>query len=73
MSAFDVILAFELVLVLVLDVVVDTLDRLESSAERQQRFVADASHELRSPLTGMRSHLEVDLQHPEEADWRASH
>lgn len=38
-----------------------TLDRLEGAIRRQQRFVADASHELRSPLTRIRSELEVDL------------
>ena len=37
------------------------LDRLESSNERLQRFVADASHELRSPLTRIRTTVEVDL------------
>jgi signal transduction histidine kinase len=37
------------------------LDRLESSNARLQRFVADASHELRSPLTRIRSSVEVDL------------
>ncbi len=37
------------------------LDRLESSNDRLQRFVADASHELRSPLTRIRSTVEVDL------------
>src|SRR5690606_33140564 len=31
------------------------LDRVEDAARRQQRFVADASHELRSPLTRIRS------------------
>ena len=29
----------------------ETLDRVEDAVRRQQRFVADASHELRSPLT----------------------
>ncbi len=43
------------------------LDRLHASSERQRRFVADASHELRSPLTRMRSELEVDLAHPATA------
>ena len=36
------------------------LARIESGHHRQQRFVADASHELRSPLTRIRGHLEVD-------------
>ena len=38
-----------------------TLDRLDCAIRRQQRFVADASHELRSPLTRIRAELEVDL------------
>jgi len=49
------------------------LDRVEESHRRQQRFVADASHELRSPLTSIRSELEVDLAHPERADLAATH
>jgi signal transduction histidine kinase len=48
------------------------LGRLEDATERQRRFVADASHELRSPLTGIRAQLEVDLAHPEHADWQAT-
>ncbi len=35
------------------------LDRLSRSRARQQAFVADAAHELRSPLTSMRTQLEV--------------
>ena len=44
------------------------LGRLQESAERQRRFVADASHELRSPLARMRAELEVDRAHPRSAD-----
>ncbi|MEI6363980.1 MAG: HAMP domain-containing sensor histidine kinase [Actinomycetes bacterium] len=35
------------------------LGRLEASASTQRRFIADASHELRSPLTSMRTSLDV--------------
>jgi signal transduction histidine kinase len=48
------------------------LVRLEDATDRQRRFVADASHELRSPLTGIRAQLEVDLEHPELADWQTT-
>lgn len=44
------------------------LERLESSAARHQRFVEDASHELRSPLARIRAELEVDIAHPETAN-----
>jgi signal transduction histidine kinase len=44
------------------------LGRLQESAERQRRFVGDASHELRSPLARMRTELEVDQAHPGSAD-----
>lgn len=50
-----------------------TLRPVEVANRRQQRFVADASHELRSPLTRMRSELEVDLAHPGTADLAATH
>ncbi len=35
----------------------DMLDRLESSATAQRRFVSDASHELRSPLATVRTSM----------------
>ena len=43
----------------------DMLERVDDAAQRQRRFVADASHELRSPLTRIRTELEVDLAHPD--------
>ena len=49
------------------------LARVEDAALRQRRFTADASHELRSPLTRMRSELEVDVAHPSSADLAATH
>ena len=33
------------------------------------RLVADASHELRSPLTSLRAQLEVGLSRPDRTDW----
>jgi signal transduction histidine kinase len=51
----------------------DMLDRVEDAQVKQRRFVADASHELRSPLTNMRSELEVDLAHPDRADLASTH
>jgi heavy metal sensor kinase len=38
------------------------LDRLAEHLEQQRTFVANAAHELRSPLTAMRTALEVTLE-----------
>jgi signal transduction histidine kinase len=46
----------------------DMLARLQTSRDRQQRFVSDASHELRSPIATIRHELEVALANPEGVD-----
>lgn len=45
------------------------LDRLEAASNRQRDFVADASHELQSPIAALRAQLEVSLAHPDATDW----
>ncbi len=43
------------------------LDRLESGVRAQRQFLDDAGHELKTPLTVLRGHLElVDVGDPEE-------
>jgi signal transduction histidine kinase len=43
------------------------LGRLEGAQLRQRRFVADAAHELRSPVASIRQHAEVARAHPERS------
>jgi signal transduction histidine kinase len=43
----------------------EMLARIEAGHDAQQRFIGDASHELRSPLTTIISALEVAVAHPE--------
>ncbi|GAB3880974.1 hypothetical protein GCM10029964_036260 [Kibdelosporangium lantanae] len=49
----------------------ETLDRLEKAVDTQRSFIADAAHELRSPVASLRTVLEVAADHPETADWPA--
>ena len=53
------------------DTVNDMLARLERSQQQQRQLVADASHELRSPVASTRAQLEVAQRNPEAADWEA--
>ncbi|QFZ24504.1 HAMP domain-containing histidine kinase [Saccharothrix syringae] len=53
------------------DTVNATLDRLETAVQDNRRFVADASHELRSPIAALRAELEIATTHPSQADWPA--
>lgn len=50
----------------------DMLRRLDEGQQRQHQFIADASHELRSPIAASQSQLEVALAHPDTADWPAT-
>lgn len=42
----------------------DLLARIENATDQQRQFVADAAHELRSPLAAMHAQLEVATRHP---------
>ncbi|MBI5599563.1 MAG: sensor histidine kinase N-terminal domain-containing protein [Deltaproteobacteria bacterium] len=47
------------------------LERLEASFERQRRFLSDASHELRTPTTVVKSYCDVTLRRARTpADYR---
>ena len=50
------------------DVLNVMLRRLEGAFEAQRRFTADASHELRGPLTALRGEVEVALRRPRDPD-----
>jgi two-component system OmpR family sensor kinase len=45
----------------------EMLARIERGLESQRRFIVDASHELKSPLSRLRAELEVTLRRPRES------
>jgi signal transduction histidine kinase len=50
----------------------DMLDRLERSQAAARRFVADASHELRSPVSALKATLHVTGSEAAGSDWPES-
>jgi signal transduction histidine kinase len=48
----------------------DLLARLDTATQRRRRFIADAAHELRTPLSILHTRLEVAAHHPGSADWQ---
>jgi signal transduction histidine kinase len=44
------------------------LARLDEAALRQRRFIADASHELRTPVAGLRAAVDVGMRHFDRVD-----
>lgn len=48
------------------------IERLRSLISRQERFSADASHQLKTPLTVLKTQLSFALASPDPAHWRES-
>jgi signal transduction histidine kinase len=49
-----------------------TLARLEGAVELHRRFASTTSHELRTPIAGLRARLEEALLYPDEVDQRGA-
>lgn len=47
----------------------EALDRLDESLRKEKEFTSNASHDLRAPITAMRTELDEALMYPEDTDW----
>ena len=45
------------------------LERIEAADQRQRQFVSDASHELRGPITTLRTGLDISIADPTGQTW----
>ncbi|MGM0703690.1 MAG: sensor histidine kinase [Pseudomonadota bacterium] len=48
----------------------DLLARMRRVRANQERFIGDASHQLRTPLAGLSAHAELALRHDDPQRWR---
>lgn len=49
----------------------EMMERLEGNLQAQQRFIADAAHQLKTPLTGLKMQTELALQETDPAQLHA--